>query len=135
MLKYEKLFSVMEKRGLKKKDLLEILNSKSISRLTKNKGVNTETIDKLCNFLQCQPGEIMEYFNDDGSKPYNTETLEGITLKGYENIEKTPEEEIEKIKEAANKKDTEKLGALMMDAIMKASGLKEYIEELSKDEK
>ena len=77
----------------------------------------------------------MEYFNDDGSKPYNTETLEGITLKGYENIEKTPEEELEKIKEAANKKDTEKLGALMMDAIMKASGLKEYIEELSKDEK
>ena len=136
MLKYDKLFEMMEQKGIKKKDLLQILNSKSISRLAKNEGINTETIDKLCNFFQCQPGEIMEYFNEDGSKPYNTDTIEGITLKGYENIEKTPQKEIELMKEAAEKKDTEKLGTLMMDAIMRASGLKDYIEkQLSEDEK
>lgn len=129
MIKYNKLFSLMGKKNIKKKDLLMILNSKSISRLTKNEGVSSETIDKICNFLQCQPGDIMEYINEDGSKPYNTDTIEGITLKGYEEIEKTPQEEIDKMKEAAQNNDTEKLGRLMMDAIMQASGLKDFIDE------
>lgn len=129
MIKYDKLFSIMGKKNIKKKDLLTILNSKSISRLTKNEGVSSETIDKICNFLQCQPGDIMEYINEDGSKPYNTDTIEGITLKGYEEIEKTPQEEIDKMKEAAQNNDTEKLGRLMMDAIMQASGLKDFIDE------
>ena len=129
MIKYNKLFSLMGKKNIKKKDLLMILNSKSISRLTKNEGVSSETIDKICNFLQCQPGDIMEYINEDGSKPYNTDTIEGITLKGYEEIEKTPQEEIDKMKEAADNNDTEKLGRLMMNAIMQASGLKDFIDE------
>lgn len=33
------------------------------------KHVDTETINKLCNILECQPGDIMEYVPEEESKP------------------------------------------------------------------
>lgn len=39
--------------------------------------VNTDTIDKLCTQLQCQPGDIMEYIPDaelESYGPYKSKT-------------------------------------------------------------
>ena len=62
MLSYRKLFELMEKKGIKKADLRKMGFSPTIiDRLVKNRNVNTSTILRLCEILNCQPGDIMEY--------------------------------------------------------------------------
>lgn len=57
----------MDGKGLKKWDLRQkgvngtVLDKVLSGPLTKTKRVDTETINKLCHILECQPGDIMEY--------------------------------------------------------------------------
>lgn len=60
MIKYYKLFDLLNRRGMTKTDLLEIISSKTIAKLSKGANLNTDIIDKICIFLNCQPGDIME---------------------------------------------------------------------------
>lgn len=61
MIKYYKLFDMLNRRDMNKSDLLEILSSKTIAKLSKGNNIQTEVIDKICEYLGCQPGDIMEY--------------------------------------------------------------------------
>lgn len=64
---YKKLFALMEEKGIKKFDLRKNGFSPTIvNRLVKNGDVNTSTIIKLCELLNCQPGDIMEYVDSEG---------------------------------------------------------------------
>lgn len=65
ILKYDRLFRLLKERGMKKTDLLEVISSKTLSRLTSNKSVTTRTIDHICIFLHCRIEDIMEYVPDD----------------------------------------------------------------------
>lgn len=60
---YNKLFHTLIDLGMKKKDLQEKANitASIMARLAKNETVRTDTIEKICGALQCQPGDIMEY--------------------------------------------------------------------------
>lgn len=62
-ISYNKLFQLMENKGIKKTDLREKykISPTIISRLTRNSNVAVDTIMYLCEILNCQPGEIMEY--------------------------------------------------------------------------
>ena len=67
----EKVRSIMEEKGLKKWDLRQkgingtVLDKVLSGPLTKSKRVDTETINKLCIILECQPGEIMEFIPEN----------------------------------------------------------------------
>lgn len=61
MIKYYKLFDLLNRRGMKKTDLLEVVSSKTIAKLAKGETVYTDTIVKICEYLLCQPSDIMEY--------------------------------------------------------------------------
>ena len=64
-ISYEKLFELMEKKGIKKYDLRKAgISPTIVDRLVKNNDVNTSTIARLCKLLECQPGDIMEYVED-----------------------------------------------------------------------
>lgn len=66
-LSYKKLFTLMEQRGLKKIDLRKMgISPTIVDRLVKNSDVNTSTILRLCEILDCQPGDIMERIDEDG---------------------------------------------------------------------
>ena len=41
-----------------------IISQSALSALKNGKSVTTETIEKLCRALDCQPGDIMEYVED-----------------------------------------------------------------------
>ena len=60
---YNKLFALMEERGVKKIDLRNTykLNPKTVDSLTKNKSVTVDTIMQLCEIFDCQPNDIMKY--------------------------------------------------------------------------
>ena len=64
---YDKLFALMSKKGIKKIDLRNTyhINPKTVASLTNNKSVTVDTIMQLCEILDCQPGDIMEYVKDE----------------------------------------------------------------------
>ena len=59
---YKRLWKLLIDRDLKKKDLVQLvdISGYTINRLTKNKNVNTETLVKTCNALNCSIEDIME---------------------------------------------------------------------------
>ena len=65
MIRYYKLFTLLDQKGMQKTDLLEIMASTTLAKLSKGEVVKTSIIDKICNFLNCQPGDIMECYSGD----------------------------------------------------------------------
>lgn len=61
MMKYYKLFDLLTRRGMKKTDLLNVISAPTLAKLSKGESVTTDVLCKVCDFLWCQPGEIMEY--------------------------------------------------------------------------
>ena len=63
---YAKLFELMSQRGLKKVDLRKTykLNPKTVDSLVNNRSVTVDTIMQLCEILDCQPGDLMEYIKE-----------------------------------------------------------------------
>lgn len=70
MISYEKLFALMDLKGIKKIDLRNNygFNPKTVDSLSKNKSVTVDTIIKLCEILDCQPGDIMECISEKDKK-------------------------------------------------------------------
>lgn len=69
-IKFKKLFTLMKKRGLSTYKIRQenIISQSALTALKNDKSVTTDTLDKLCKALNCQPGDIMEYEdekNDD----------------------------------------------------------------------
>lgn len=60
MVRYYKLFDLLNRRGMKKSDLRQILSPKTVAKLSKGEYLSGEAIEKICLFLHCQPGDIME---------------------------------------------------------------------------
>lgn len=61
MMKYYKLFDLLTRRGMKKTDLLPIISAPTLAKLSKGETVKTDVLCKICEFLDCQPCDIMEY--------------------------------------------------------------------------
>lgn len=63
---------VMAKNKIKSKDLaMKIgISEQNLSLLKsgKVKGVRFGTLEKICDVLQCQPGDLLEYESSDNSK-------------------------------------------------------------------
>lgn len=66
MLNFTKLWILMENKGMKKTDLTKnrIISPATLAKLGKNEPVNSTVIEKICAFLECQPGDIMEYISE-----------------------------------------------------------------------
>ncbi|MCU9810247.1 MAG: helix-turn-helix domain-containing protein [Paraclostridium dentum] len=60
---------VMAKRKITLKDLakkIDITNANlSILKNNKAKAIRFSTLNELCKVLECQPGDIIEYIDDD----------------------------------------------------------------------
>lgn len=64
MIRYYRLFDLLNRKGMNKSDLLEILSSKTIAKLSKGDNITAEVLEKICLYLECQPGDIMEVITD-----------------------------------------------------------------------
>ena len=67
-IKYNKLFGLLAIKGLKKTDLIKLakISSPTLAKLSKGDTITTEAIDKICDALDCQPGDIMEHVKGEG---------------------------------------------------------------------
>lgn len=69
MITYNKLFTLLETKGKNKAWLRKNgLTPTAVDWLIKNKDVKVSTIDKLCNLLDCQPGDILTFTKDEEEK-------------------------------------------------------------------
>ena len=66
MIVYDKLMNILSERQMNKRQLSEAIGIKAntMSALSKNRNVNMETINRICEYLQVQPSEIMEWIPD-----------------------------------------------------------------------
>lgn len=62
-IKYDKLFAMMKEKGLTtyRIRMENIISQSALTALKNGKSVTTDTIAKLCKVLNCQPGDILEY--------------------------------------------------------------------------
>lgn len=66
-IKFKKLFTLMKKKGLSTYKIRQenIISQSALTALKNDKSVTTDTLGKLCKALNCQPGDIMEYEDEE----------------------------------------------------------------------
>lgn len=62
MIRYYKLFDLLFRRNIKLSELRKILSSATIAKLHKGEYISADALDKLCEFLNCQPEDIIEHY-------------------------------------------------------------------------
>lgn len=70
-IRYYKLFDLMRRRNIKIVQLRDAIgaSSKTTAKLSKGDSMTTEVIEKICAYLDVQPGEIMEYVREESPVP------------------------------------------------------------------
>lgn len=68
-IKYTKLIKMLEEKNITsytiKKD--NVIGQASLKKIREGGHIDTRTIESLCEYLDCQPGDIMEYVKEDKS--------------------------------------------------------------------
>jgi len=64
---YSKLFELLKQKGMTKNTLRsnKVIGTATLEKMRKGEGhIDDRSINSLCAFLQCQPGDLMEYVDD-----------------------------------------------------------------------
>lgn len=73
---YDKLFDILKDKGITvyrlKKD--KIIGAATIEKMKKREGhIDDRSINSICEYLQIQPGDFMEYVPDEDVTPAQTD--------------------------------------------------------------
>ena len=76
MILYRKLGQLLKERGMSWTDLRGAgIAANTPFKFSTDKGLNTDSIDKVCAFLKVQPGDIMEYISKEEYEAQNADKL------------------------------------------------------------
>lgn len=69
MILFDKLWQTMQERGITQYDLYTKynMNRAQLHRLRNNQNIETNTLDRLCNILDCNIEDIMTHIKDDNN--------------------------------------------------------------------
>ena len=74
MIVYTKLGLLLQQRKMSWSDLRKAgLSQNMPTRFSKNENINGDTLNKVCEYLQVQPSEIMEWIPDSDYEKQNAE--------------------------------------------------------------
>ena len=75
MIVYYKLDALLLQRKIKKTQLYKDtgISTNIISKISKNEVLKTDTLNRICEYLQVQPSEIMEWIPDAEYEKANAE--------------------------------------------------------------
>lgn len=75
MIVYDKLGDYLKSKNMKYIDLQRelALSPSMTAKFTKNRTISTDTLNKVCEYLQVQPSEIMEWIPDEEYNKANAE--------------------------------------------------------------
>lgn len=85
MVKYYKLFDLLNRKNMKLSDLRNVISSATVAKLKKEQHISGECIDKICRYLQCQPSDIMEIVESETER-LKREKIESSTNALHENM-------------------------------------------------
>ena len=73
---FDRLFVLMKEKGLTTYQIRKqhIITESTLQKLRENRNITTDSIAALCNALECQPGDLMEFVPDqsgDNTSPNN----------------------------------------------------------------
>lgn len=76
MIVYKKLEKILQDRNMQWKSLCDAGISVNMpAKFSKNKPMNTDIINKVCEYLKVQPSEIMEWIPDEEYNKANAEKI------------------------------------------------------------
>ena len=63
MFSYKKLWKILIDRGMTKEQFRILIgaSSSTIAAMGKGSGITPRVLERICDVLECQPGDIMEY--------------------------------------------------------------------------
>lgn len=66
MITYYKLLDMLNRKGMTKEQLKNAsgISSSTMTKISKGESVTLNTINAICNVLQCQPGDLLEWVPD-----------------------------------------------------------------------
>lgn len=69
MILFDKLWQTIQERGITQYDLYTKynMNRAQLHRLRHNQNIETNTLDRLCNILDCNIEDIMTHIKDDNN--------------------------------------------------------------------
>ena len=65
---YDRLFAILKERGITIYRLRKdgVVGTATLDKMRKGEGhVDTRSLERLCEYLHCQPGDIMEYVPEE----------------------------------------------------------------------
>lgn len=67
MISYKPFQKLLIDKGVKKTELIKLadISGATMAKLNTNEYVSLEVVDKLCKALQCQPGDLLEYIEEN----------------------------------------------------------------------
>lgn len=67
MIKYNNIIERLKEAGYSATRIKEekLLSEPTMTAIRRNKNITTESIDKICSLLECQPGELMTWYSDE----------------------------------------------------------------------
>ena len=68
---YDKLFAKLKEAGISSYKIRKenLISQAALTKMKNGSGsIDTRTLDRLCSLLHCQPGDIMEYVEDDAAE-------------------------------------------------------------------
>lgn len=76
-ISYNKMWKLLIDKNMKRKDLKEKANVSQnvMARLSKNQAIAMDSMEKICEALQCNIGDVMEFVAD----PANPQKMGGVT--------------------------------------------------------
>lgn len=69
--KYDKLFELLKKKGITTYRIRQdnLISQAALTKMKNGDGnIDTRTLERLCAVLNCQPGDIMEYVEEESNK-------------------------------------------------------------------
>ena len=75
MIVYYKLDALLKERKITKTQLYKDtgISTNIVSKISKNEVFKTDTLNRICEYLHIQPGEIMEWIPDEEYNKANAE--------------------------------------------------------------
>ncbi|MBQ7840255.1 MAG: helix-turn-helix transcriptional regulator [Lachnospiraceae bacterium] len=70
MIKFDRLWNMLKERQITQYQLIRDygISRGQLDRLKKNENVTTNTLDILCNILNCEIGDICEHHSDENNR-------------------------------------------------------------------
>lgn len=88
MIVYYKLANILKERNMQWKDLCDAgISINMPTKFSLNRSMNTDNIDKVCAYLNCQPGDIMEYVDEKDEEKVKIEAQIAQLQKQLEEIQ------------------------------------------------